>query len=478
MSSDKPKAATPIEHVIVLMLENRSFDHMLGSLSPELPGLDGVNDADPTRINKANGKKYAPSSGAVRVLPDRLDPMHEYPNVKKQIAGGNMNGFAQDLADSYPHAGSDDIQQVMSYFRPDELPALHRLARNFTVCNRWYASVPGPTWANRFFAHSGTSLGHLAMPSGLFNLHLHWYNQDTIYDRLSAKDISWKIYYGDVPQSLLLVHQLKPTNLANYHHLDHFFGDVADPNPDTFPAFAFIEPDYYSPSPNDDHPPHDVLAGDGLIARVYNALTANMELFKKSLLVIVWDEHGGFYDHVNPLNDPTIPPDYSSGEFGFDFKSYGVRVPNVLVSPWTNQAVVPANQVFDHTSILKFVIENWDLAPLGARISNARSIGTLLLTVPRDLGKVLEPIHAQSTLEPTGPNSSDSLNQNQSGLVAYSQYLGSMTDQDPVRLNERTGFMMTSARAQIDTACDHVDAFVKQGHDLAKVLEKPEVTKP
>jgi phospholipase C len=478
-TGEKPKTATPIEHVIVLMLENRSFDHMLGSLAATLPGLDGIKD-DPARVNKANGKKHPPAPGALRVFPDKLDPKHEYPNVKKQLAKGAMSGFAQDFADSYPHATDDEIDQVMRYFKPDELPALHGLARSFTVCNRWFSSVPGPTWANRFFAHSGTSLGHLSMPGGLFNLHLHWYNQDTIYDRLSAKGFEWKVYYGDVPQSLLMVHQLKPPNLSRYHHLSVFFDDIAARDPDAFPAFTFLEPDYYSPSPNDDHPPHDVLAGDGLIGRVYNALQASPDLFQTTLLVVVWDEHGGFYDHVPPPTD-ALPPDHASGEFGFDFRTLGVRVPNVLISPWMGQRIIgepwsgnpiPAAQAFDHTSILKFVIDNWSLAPLGARIAKAQSLETLLLSESRDVASLPVAIHTESTLGPAVPRPSDSLNENQSGLVSYSQYLASCTTQDPVRLNQQTGFMMTSARAQADSACDNVDAYIRQGHEDAKKLRQ------
>src|SRR5271154_5251156 len=239
----------PIKHVIVLMLENRSFDHMLGSLQPEIPGLDGIDPAAQPRTNKANGKTYKQLPHAARVFPDNLDPQHEYPNVQKQLARDN-GGFAQDFADSHPHAEVTDIQEVMNYFGPGDLPALHTLAKAYTVCDRWFSSAPGPTWPNRFFAHSGTSIGHLTMPSGLFNLNLHWYSQDTIYDRLNAKDLPWRVYYGDIPQSLLLVHQLSPWNLKNYHHIPQFMTDAGG-DASAFPPFAFIEPEYNPPGQND-----------------------------------------------------------------------------------------------------------------------------------------------------------------------------------------------------------------------------------
>jgi len=459
-----PATESGIRHVVVLMLENRSFDHMLGSLQAEIPELDGINPAEPVRTNKANGKSYSQAQGAVRIFPNQLDPKHEFPSVTKQVAVGKMTGFAQDFADSHPHAQRDDIQQVMACFRPGELPALHALARQFTVCDRWFSSVPGPTWPNRFFAHSGTSLGHLAMPEGLFNLHLHWYSQDTIYDRLNASGKSWNVYYGDIPQSALLVHQLKPRNMVRYHHLDRFFED-AERSEEQFPLFAFLEPEYYPPGANDDHPPHDVLNGDRLLADVYNAIRHNDALFSTTLLVVVWDEHGGFYDHVPP--PPIEPPDHHSGEFDFNFRSLGVRVPAVLVSPWTAKGV--CHTVFDHTSILRYVMDTHRLAPLGNRVATANSIGEALLKTPRSLAELPGSIQAISPLNVGRRISIDTLNANQQGLVGYTQYLASLTKEDPVKTNERNTMMLTSARAQIDIACDHVDCFVREQHEAATV---------
>ncbi len=448
-------AANRISHVVVLMLENRSFDHMLGSLQKEL-GLDGVDTDAPPRSNQAAGAPYQQIPGALRVFPDNMDPRHEYPNVRQQVNAGAMDGFAQDFASSVPHAQPPDIQQVMSYFMPGDLPALHTLARNFTVCDRWFASVPGPTWANRFFAHSGTSLGHLAMPEGLFNLHLHWYSQDTIYDRLNDAKCDWKIYYGDVPQSLLLVHQLAPANLGRYQRLAQFYADAAG-DANSFPTFSFIEPEYYSPGQSDDHPPHDVLNGDHLIGTVYNALRRNEALFQETLLVVVWDEHGGFYDHVKPA--PAEPPDNRPGEFDFDFRTLGVRVPAILVSPWTARRV--SSDVFDHTSVLRFVIEENHLAPLGNRVATMTSVGAALLAEPRPLSQLPPSIPGLSPLETTRPTSSpDRLNENQRGLAAYSQYLATQTPEDPIRATERTAAMMTSARAQIDTSYDNFDRYL------------------
>lgn len=436
--------------------------------------MNGIDPAATPRTNDANGNPYDQRSGALRVFPHNFDPKDEYPDVKRQVNQGSMTGFAQDFADSHPQALPEDIQQVMCYFSAGDLPALHTLARHFTVCDNWFASVPGPTWANRLFAHSGTSLGHLSMPDGLFNLHLHWYSQDTIYDRLNAYGKQWKIYYGDVPQSLLLVHQLLPKNAIRYHRLPTLFEDTATTQPDTFPPFVFIEPEYYPPGANDDHPPHDVLNGDHLIADVYNALRKNEKLFAETLLVIVWDEHGGFYDHAPPQS--CEPPDSRAGEFGFDFKTLGVRVPALLVSPWTAQTV--NHTAFDHTSILRFVVETMGLLPLGNRVATTNSIGQALLTKVRPMSGLPDPIHDLSPLEAPPPAATDTLNANQHGLVAYSQYLATQTPEDPTKTNERNAFMMTSARAQIDIAYDHVDRFLEHTKSTTTVPTSPPEPNP
>src|SRR5262249_44071131 len=159
-----------------------------------------------------------------------------------QLANKNA-GFVSEYEKEYPNTTDDQRQKVMDYFGRGDLPALHALAENFTVCDHWYSSVPGPTWTNRFFVHSGTSLGRVAMPEGgLPKAHLYLgYDQDTIYDRLNAQDVSWRIYYGDVPQSLVLKHQRAEHNAKHYRDFEKFAEDVAAAD-DSFPGYVFIEP--------------------------------------------------------------------------------------------------------------------------------------------------------------------------------------------------------------------------------------------
>lgn len=348
--------ADPIKHVVVLMMENRSFDHMLGYLqqSGVYPKVDGIPTAG-ARSNRDNaGNAYPQAPGAARQI--AKDPNHECTSVIAQMAGGAMSGFVTNYQGFFPTATTGptgELAEVMKYHDRGTLPALHALAENFTVCDKWFSSLPGPTWPNRLFIHSGTSLGKVTMPDSVFNLNWHWYDQATLYDRLNAAGISWRIYYGDVPQSLVLVHQLEPENAIKYRKFQNFFGDAAG-DEDKFPRFCFIEPAYNHPGANDDHPPYDVMSGQALIAEVYNALRANEPLWKSTLLLIVYDEHGGFYDHVAP--PPTVPPDNHHSEYTFD--QLGPRVPAILVSPYIQPGVF--SEQLDHTSLLRYVSDKWN----------------------------------------------------------------------------------------------------------------------
>src|SRR4051794_33299643 len=144
----------PIKHVVVLMLENHSFDQMLGAFQTVFPGLEGVDPANPRTNRDDEGRAYTQAeTTAASVSPD---PKHELANVLRQLGGANGN-FVLDYSEQYPGTTPEQRQQIMAYFAPGVLPALHELARHFAVCDHWCSSVPGPTWTNRFFAHSGTS---------------------------------------------------------------------------------------------------------------------------------------------------------------------------------------------------------------------------------------------------------------------------------------------------------------------------------
>ena len=358
----------PIRHVILLIMENRSFDHMMGGLAGVLPGLDGVDPANPHLNRDPAGQAYF--QAPTEITQTTSDPKHEHADVVIQLQNRN-SGFVLDFVQAYPAATVQDRQEIMNYFPAGFLPGLHSLARDFTVCDRWYASVPGPTWPNRFFALSGTSLGRILMPAGVTDLGSYFQQtQQTLFDRLNQAGRTWKTYFYDFPSSWLLLRNLLPENLAQYRMIDEFFEDVRDEK--SFPDFVFLEPKYFGADENDDHPPHNVMKGEKVIADAYNAIRSNPDLWNNSLLVILFDEHGGFYDHVTPPG--AVAPDDHQGEYTFD--QLGVRVPALLVSPWVSRTV--EHTQFDHTSVLKYLIDKWNLGPLGRRAAAATSIAIAL----------------------------------------------------------------------------------------------------
>jgi phospholipase C len=362
----------PIKHIVLLLMENHSFDQMLGCLQGIYPELDGVDiDANDPRFNvDASGNKVFQLPTDEQQIP--LDPKHENRFVLDQIANGN-SGFITDFENNVPGNAASDRQSVMGYYLLDRLPALHELARNFTVCDHWFSSLPGPTWPNRFFALSGTSSGRVLMPEGPLHFRpeeVFVQDQVTIFDRLRERGKSSRIYYYDFPSSLLLNRQRLPENLSGYSLIKNFFTDAR--NEETFPSFVFIEPKYFGADQNDDHPPHNIFKAQKLIADVYNAIRSNPDLWESTLLVVAYDEHGGFYDHIEP--PAAVPPDGHHEEWTFD--QLGVRVPAILVSPWVRAGV--EKTVFDHTSLLKYLVDKWNLGPLGRRTEKANSIAVAL----------------------------------------------------------------------------------------------------
>lgn len=458
----------PIDHVVVLMLENRSFDQMLGALKQVYGDkLDGV---DPGHLysNRVSPKETYQQQETKTLCIDP-DPIHELKNVLTQIdklsefpqpikigkcrriwewikaiAGTVLSyvkpkkllvvmklakpyegAFVNDFAAEYPQSTTEQRKEVMGYYPLDFLPALHALAREFTICDQWYSSLPGPTWPNRFFVHSGTSLGRVWMPAKKEDLvKMRPYDQRTVYDRLNKQKVLWRIYFGDIPQSLVLTHQQHRDNIVNYRPMSRFYSDAAGPEAE-FPKYSFIEPTYFLSNANDDHPPHNTIHGQCLVADVYNALRSNEKLWEKTLLVIVYDEHGGFFDHVEPPR--AVCPDGISDEYTFN--RFGVRVPALLVSPWVKAGVLSTK--FDHTSLIKYITEKWDLRGLGNRVAKANSIGEVFAGVtemrPNTLPRIEDSAEMKTArAEPSLPDSQ--LNGNQRALLVFSRILAVLLD--------------------------------------------------
>jgi phospholipase C len=439
-------ADSPIKHVVLLMMENHSFDQMLGCLQSEYPTLDGVDiDSKTPRFNlNTSGNPVYQIPIDAQQIP--MDPKHENRFVLEQIANEN-SGFVTDFEKNVPGNTETDRQNVMGYYLLGRLPALHELATNFTVCDHWFSSLPGPTWPNRFFALSGTSSGRVLMPEGLahprFN-ELFDQNQITLFDQLTEARKSWKIYYYDFPSSLLLNRQRLPDNLKHYSRMDNFFDDVRDES--QFPSFAFIEPKYFGTDQNDDHPPHNVFKAEKLIADVYNAIRSN-DLWESTLLVVVYDEHGGFYDHVVP--PAATPPDEHREEWTFD--RLGVRVPAILVSPFVAKGV--EKTVFDHTSLLKYLTELWTLGPLGERTAAANSI-SVAINQPQPRQDTVPFIRIPYTnLIPERPDlEKDDYSDHHRALHAFAVFLAEKADvgtADALRLAAEGAGLWSNAKATL-----------------------------
>ncbi len=391
-----------VQHIVHLMLENRSFDHLLGFLyadsgnvSPTgavFEGLTGQESNPDTSGQAVAVFKINPTDPGAYFMPG-ADPGEGYANTNSQLFGSGTapvppaatnHGFvtnfdatiAWDQRVGRTVAAGTTAANIMGAFTPEALPVLSGLARGFAVCDHWFSSVPTETFPNRAFACAATSQGH--MNDGTAS-----YTVQSIFGLMTAHNLIWKIYgYNEEP---LTRKNFPDTTNAPDANFGKFADFTADSAAGRLPQYCFLEPSWGS-SGNSQHPNYDVSLGEKLIHDVYYALRGG-PAWAQTLLIISYDEHGGCYDHVPPPAG-AVPPDDSPGEFGFDFTRFGVRVPAVLVSP-----LIPAGTVFrvadgamplDHTSVLKTVETRWDLPALTRRDAAAPDVGgALTLDTPR-----------------------------------------------------------------------------------------------
>jgi len=393
-----------IEHIVVVMLENRSFDHMLGYLSlPPAQGGGGRPDVDGFKGHEANqldGTSYpihhlnrTQFSGEVE------DPDHSSRSVDEQLDHNN-GGFVANykrISESRAHkAGSPvpDPGLVMGFYNGDDLPVYDHLAAEYCVVDRWFSSVPGATWPNRLYAMTGQAAGSRDDVSPPL------YTLPAFVRYLDQSQIDWRWYSFD-PATLRAIdpayrlsdhHRFAYVDARKLSTAQRAVGELTEEGPSflddaatgKLPAVSWIDPHFkdlrvLAPDSNDDHPPSDVLAGQDLILTIYHALTAS-PVWDKTLLIITYDEHGGFYDHVGP---PAAVDDHH------DFQRLGVRVPTLLVSPLiarssTASTLLPNGPHFDHTSIIKTVLTRFcktadgQIPAMTARVAAAAHLGHLL----------------------------------------------------------------------------------------------------
>lgn len=348
-----------IDHVVVLMMENRSFDHYFGALKlVEGRAVDGLSGGE-TNPSLGLGEVGVYKSDEFHPK----DPPHEWDECHVQFNLGDNNGFVFENEKKNPGFGA----QVMGYHVREQLPVLYALADNFALCDRWFAAVMGPTWPNRYYLNACTSGGGKSNFPDPF--------LDTLFHACDDAGLTSRIYFTDVPW-VAGAFPLVPTvwgkladgfggfsldALVGPHTLDRFFDDVAAGD---LPNFTVLDPGFTS---NDDHPEHSPELGQILIGTVYKAL-AESPLWAKTLLIITYDEHGGFYDHVPPPETVDDEP---------EFTQLGFRVPALVIGPRVRKGCVVSTQ-FEHCSVGATLMRRFGIPPLNERMATANDVSSCI----------------------------------------------------------------------------------------------------
>jgi len=349
-------ASAPFDHVIVLMFENRSFDHVLGWL----PGADG----------RQAGLTYTDTSGATyptyQLAPDfqgcgYADPDHSWEGGVKQLNGGKLDGFLRTATpgDTFP----------IGYYKADGVPILGSLARNYTTLDRYFCSILAETFPNRFYQHAArTDRDH---NNGISQTSL----SPTIWDRLAAGGLTGRYYSVDEP----FIGLWGTKYLSITHPVTDFLTDAAS---GTLPNVAFVDPSFANEGQGqsgDYHPHGDVRTGESYLAQIYHAVRSS-PAWDRTVLVVNFDEWGGFFDHVVPplAADDTVRAAMTKpGDPHPDYRQLGFRVPCIVISPFSAARIVHDGP-YEHTSVLKMIEWRWGLPALTLRDASARNLAEVL----------------------------------------------------------------------------------------------------
>ncbi len=397
-------ALSPIKHIVVLMLENRSFDNVLGkTFEPEVKRVNRFYPSSKLDFTVPIQAFNIPGRNFLSASVPTPDPGEYFQYMNQQIFGlrdplpvnsetptecgplGPMGGFVQNYQQAL---GDHDYPKVMlptimNMYSKEQFPVSTALGEAFAVLDTYHASAPCQTMPNRCFATMGTAQGYVnnntytdSYANGKSNA---LYFGPTIFNHIDdAEDADWRVYFGDFPLTLTMFDTWSGLGLDKFHFFDQFQKDIDN---NSLPAYSWIEPAYQL-FPTDNHPPHDINLGEYLLEKVYNALRGNEEIWESTLLVVTYDEHGGCYDHVLP---PAAVPDGDNPQFAFD--RYGVRVPTLLISPYINAGTIGTPgasadnaPVYDHTSILSTVRKCFDIdaPPLSEREAKANDFSAFL----------------------------------------------------------------------------------------------------
>jgi len=365
-----PPHEAPFDTVVVLMMENRSFDHVLGWL----PGADG----------RQQGLRYADIHGVVHetrpLAPDwqgctLSDPDHSWQGAAMQYAEGRCDGFLKTApaGDHFP----------IGYYGPNDLPILHALATGYTTFDRYFCSMQGPTWENRLYQLSGTT--QVDMPDGFpkSDADRPCLIETTIFDRVREAGLRAAYYHQGEPMTGLF-RSKKYDDLT--HSIERFWEDARK---GSLPHVVFVEPDYTDAAEdngtsNDYHPKGSVLVAEQFVARVHDALRDSPQ-WNRMVFVLNFDEHGGFFDHVVPpaCVDDTVQTNPGPHP---NLKRLGFRVPAIAMGPFAPRKIEKAGP-YEHCSILKMIEWRWGLEPMRARDRHARNFAEAL-----DFGARREPV--------------------------------------------------------------------------------------
>jgi phospholipase C len=344
--SSDAKGAGQITHFVEICMENRSYDHWLGARKLLGRPVDGDGLVDGMFNKRGDGSN-------VKIYPADVmcvaDPPHGWDSAHRQFNAGKMDGFLTEYEASQ---GADIVPAVMEYMMPEQIPWTSALVEQATVCDRWFSGMMGPTWPNRLYLHSAQCGGLMAneLPtSGGFD----W---RTVYHNLNDKQIPWTYYWSDLPIASLWQDLSGDYNIRR---IQAFFDDA---EAGTLPPVSVIEPAFGA---NDDHPPHHPMLGQQFLASVFAAL-ATSPLWNNMLIVITYDEQGGFFDHVAP---PKFPDERAA--LGFD--QAGFRVPTIIAGPYAKQGFVDST-VREHSSVVKHISTMYDLPALTMRDAAAADL--------------------------------------------------------------------------------------------------------
>ncbi len=413
---DKPPGTVneemPFDHIVVVMMENHSFDNLLGELHRTREDVEGLKfNAD----GEASNSNPSVAGGPLDVPVHRLKDTSQAKNITQswkatheQINKGEMDGFV---------SSEKGQAEAMGYYPPAVLPFAYSLANTYTLANQWFCSVPGPTYPNRRFLMAGTAFGGTtSAPGEIIKAFEKPPPNGTIFNRLSEQNISWANYSRDVPMTLVI-----PRILEHFKHHHRFKKFLADCEEGTLPQVSFVDPkmgtlsaignaldqipeevkaflNMLDPGETEEDP-DDMYYGERWAHETIEAVVRSTA-WPRTLLIYTYDEHGGYYDHVPPpkaIRPDDIPPAEPPG----DYSMYGVRVPAVVVSPYSKPGGV-SDVLCDHTSVLATIEHKWNLPALTRRDANAATVMDFLDTgqSPR-----LDPprLNAPSETGPSGP---------------------------------------------------------------------------